>query len=137
MNDRKRITPLKFVAWFTLVLGAIYVFSVPYFLYLTTTLEILNDSDAADEVKGLRIAALACAVLALPAVLGGWKLLKRKTWAYWLVTANLAICVAGLAMGTFEDWRVDQEVLVVFLVFLTVFIVALLPTTRRELKQAV
>jgi hypothetical protein len=136
MKELKRITPLKFVAWFTLTLGAIYVLSVPYFLYLTTTPEIRNDSDASDEVKGLRIAAMACAVLAVPAVLGGWKLLKRKTWAHWVVTANLAMSVAGLAMGTFEDWKVDKEVLVVFLVFLSVFVVAVHPVTRRELKQA-
>jgi hypothetical protein len=137
MNLLERITPLKFVAWFTLTLGALYVFSFPYLLYLPTTPDFSNDPDAVEAVKGMRIGAIACAVLAVPTVLAGWKLLKHKTWAYWLAVAHLAMCVFGLAAGTIDEWREEKEPLLFFLIFLTVFVLAVLPVSRRELKQAV
>ena len=62
---------LKVVAWFMIVLGAIYVISVPRLLYLATTPEITQGDDAKSAIMGLRIGALSCAVLAVPTLLGG------------------------------------------------------------------
>ena len=124
---------LKFVAWFMIVLGAIYILSVPRLLYLATTPEITQGDDAQDAIMGLRIGALSCAVLGVPTLLGGIKLLHRRRWAYWLVIANLAICVIAFAIGTFEDFKIEWTVFGFLLVFLAVFVFALLPGTRREL----
>src|SRR3954470_11376109 len=126
---------LKIVAWFMIVLGAIYVVSVPRLLYLTTTPGITQGDDAEDAIMGLRIGALSCAVLAVPTLLGGFKLLKGRRWTYWLVIGNLAFCVFGFAMGTFEDFKIEWTVFWFLLMFLAVLVFALMPSTRRELIQ--
>jgi hypothetical protein len=127
---------LRIVAWFMIVLGAIYVISVPRLLYLATTPEIAQGDDAEDAIMGLRIGAVSCAVLAVPTLLGGIKLLQRRRWAYWLVVADLALCVLGLALGTFEDFSIEWTVFWFLLVFVLVFAIALLPSTRRELSTS-
>src|SRR3954464_10967094 len=127
---------LKIVAWFMILLGVIYVVSVPRLLYLATTPEITQGDDAEDAIMGLRIGAVSCAVLAVPTLLGGIKLLQRRKRAYWLVVADLALCVLGLALGTFEDFSIEWTVFWFLLVFVLVFAVALLPSTRRELSTS-
>ena len=124
---------LQIVAWLMILLGVIYVVSVPRLLYLATTPEITQDKDAADTIQGLRIGAASCAVLAVPTLLGGIKLVQRKRWAYWLVIANLGFYVGGLTVGSIIAFSEERESLWVLLVFLVVFIFALLPATRREL----
>src|SRR4051812_48828866 len=121
---------LKIVAWFMILLRVIYVVSVPRLLYLATTPEITQGDDAQGAIMGLRIGAVSCAtVLAMPTLLGGIKLLQRRRWAYWLVVADLALCVTGLAMGTFEDFSIEWEVFWFLLAFLLILVVALLPST--------
>jgi len=118
-----------------ILLGLIYVGTVPYLLYLTTTPEITQDKDAMEAIDGMRIGALSCAVIAVPTLLAGVELLRRRKWAYWLVIANLALTVAALAFGTFADFSsIEWDALWVLLVFFAVFIFALLPSTRRELN---
>ena len=116
-----------------ILLGMIYVVSVPRMLYLTTTPEITQDKDAADTIQAIRIGAVSCAVLAVPTLLGGIKLLQRKRWAYWLIIANLGFYVGGLAIGSIVAFNEEHESLWVLLIFLAVFVFALLPATRREL----
>jgi hypothetical protein len=130
-----RAPRLKIVAWLMILLGLIYVGTVPYLLYLTTTPEITQDKDAMEAIDGMRIGALSCAVIAVPTLLAGVKLLQRRKWAYWLVIANLALTVAALAFGTFADFSsIEWDALWVLLVFFAVFIFALLSSTRRELN---
>jgi hypothetical protein len=118
-----------------IVLGAIYALSVPLLLYIATTPDVTQDEDAAAAIHGMHVGAMSCAILAVPTLLGGVKLLQRRRWAYWLVIANLGFCVASLTVGTLEESGVIWEALWVLLVFLAVFIFAVLPSTRRELDQ--
>ena len=127
---------LKIIAWLMIALGVIYTLSVPLLLYLTTTPDVTQDKEAAEAIHGMRVGALSCAMLAVPTLLGGFKLFQRSRWGYWLVVANLGVCVAGLAAGSIASFREEQESLWVLLVFLVVFIFAVLPATRRELKQS-
>ena len=127
---------VKIVAWFMILLGLIYVISVPRLLYLATTPEITQGDDADSAIMGLRIGAVSCAVLAVPTLLGGIKLLQRRRWAYWLVIADLALCVVGLGIGAFEDFRIEWTVFCFFVAFLAVLVIAILPGTRRELSAS-
>ena len=127
---------LKILAWLMIALGAIYAFSVPLLLYLTTTPDVTQDKDAAEAIHGLRIGAISCAVLALPTLISGVKLFKRRRWAYWLAVANLGMSTVALAAGTVVNFHIDRESFWVFFVFLVVFIFAVLPATRRELKES-
>src|SRR3954471_24466157 len=135
MTTMNRAPRLKILAWLMIMLGVIYVVSVPRLMYLTTTPEITQDKDAADTIQAIRIGAISCAVLAVPTLLGGIKLLQRKRWAYWLVIANLGFYVSGLTIGSIIAFREERESLWVLLVFLAVFIFALSPASRRELDR--
>ena len=125
---------LKLLAWLMIVLGAIYVISVPLLMYTATTPDVTQDEDAAAAIHGMHVGALSCGILAVPTLISGVKLLQRRRWAYWLVVANLGFCVASLAAGTFEKSGIVWEAFWVLLVFLAVFIFAVLPSTRRELN---
>jgi|SRR6185369_11392324 hypothetical protein len=125
---------LKILGWLMIALGAVYAFSVFLLLYLTTTPDVTQDKDAAEAIHGMRIGAVSCAVLAIPTLISGFKLFQRRRWAYWLAVANLGISTAALATGTVINFRVEWDSFWVFLVFLALFIFAVLPVTRRELN---
>src|SRR6266404_9127059 len=102
-----RTPRLKILSGLMIVLGMLYAMCVPLLLYLTTTPDITQDKDAQQAIHGMRIGAVECAILAAPTLLLGVKLLQRRRWAYWLVVANLGICVLGLGIGTFEDFSIE------------------------------
>src|SRR4051794_31264300 len=100
---------LKIIAWLMIVLGVIYVVSVPLLLYMATTPDVTQDEDAAAAIHGMHAGALSCLILALPPLLGGIKLLQRRRWAYWLVVVNLGFSVGSVAVGTFDKSGIVWE----------------------------
>ncbi len=72
-----------------------------YLLTETHSQEILKDPDAAEAIRGLRIAALVMAIPSLLFGMAGVALWFRRKWGWWL---GLGTSITTLTMFIYDQW---------------------------------
>jgi uncharacterized membrane protein (DUF2068 family) len=117
------------VIWVALLLG-----TSSYLWLLTLSPEIRHEANAADTVRGLRIAA---GVLSLPGIfiiMGAFGLWKTKLWGWWMaLIADLAWSSVLLYSIIDDGWaNIDNEVLALFAISVFPVLFLVLPSVRKS-----
>ena len=117
------------------VLGGALLLGTSSFLWLLTlSSEIRHGANAADAVRGLRIAA---GVLSLPGILviiGAFGLWKAKLWGWWTAFIVDFVWSSVLLYSIIDDgWaNIDNEVLALFAVSVFSVLFLVLPSVRKS-----
>jgi uncharacterized membrane protein (DUF2068 family) len=132
----KRSGLITVLAILQLVAGLFFAGTAIYLIAETRNPEILKSQDAVGAVYGLKFAALAVSILAIPNFLAGIGLWRVKAWGRWLAVAINAVTLATLLYEPiFEHARMDLDDIGTALVFAGMLILFLLPVVGRHLRN--
>lgn len=126
---------IKLLFVLQMLLGLFYVGCVPFLLYLTTSAQVRIGYDPASAIRGLKLGALVCGILAAVTLTSALGLRKRKLWAYILGLGITWLIIVALASGLFDVRPIDWDVLWVMVPYLAIGIFFLLPGTRFQIHQ--
>ena len=130
-----RCNGVKFLAVVQGLLGFLYLGYAAY-LYLVTTPEIYRQNHAIEAIHNLRMDTLATGIVGTVTLASALGLRKNKLWAYNLGGAVTWFIVAGSAISLFVEKPPDWEMLWILLPYLPLWILFLLPGTRKQLQAA-
>jgi uncharacterized membrane protein (DUF2068 family) len=117
------------------VLGGAFLLGTSSYLWLLTlSSEIRHEANAADTVRGLRIAA---GVLSLPGIfviMGAFGLWKTKLWGWWMALIVDLSWSSVLLYSLIDDgWaNIDNEVLALFAISVFPVLFLVLPSVRKS-----
>jgi uncharacterized membrane protein (DUF2068 family) len=108
-----------------------------YLLWLTRSPELLQESDAADPIHGLKIGAMVLAIpvtLLAPGIYGLW---KRRVWGWWLaMVAGVGMASVFLYSAVDDGWRrLEADDAAVTGVFMILPLLLLLPGVRKYYRK--
>ena len=130
MKHSAWVTGAKVVQFF--VGFALLAFSI-YLLVLTRNREVTSAKDAAEDISGLKIAAIMFGVPAVVVLVGAFALWKDKLWGWWLALFTNAGLTAVLTYGLIDDgWEdIDPSLILLTLATLLPVVILLVPGVRR------
>ncbi len=106
---------VKILGWLHIILSGLMIpIAIFVFLILAGTGVFSGDADAAVILPIIGVAVSGfLIVLAIPGILGGWGLLKRKSWARLVALIigclNLLSFPFGTALGVYTLWVLLQD----------------------------